>query len=197
MIPIVDVHHHIWRQDDLAWLKGPMQPRIFGPYEAIRRDYPIEEYLADLEGKGVARSVYVQTNWPKNRKLDEVVWVQAEAERSGWPHAIVSYLDLMLQDATSALKKQLAASPLLRGVPMQLYWHENELYRFQPRPDLMKEPMFRQNLRLLADHGLVFDLQIFTSQMRDGVALAADFSDVPMVLMHAGMLEDTSPTGRP
>ena len=32
---IVDAHHHIWRQMDLPWLMGPMQPRIFGPYEAI------------------------------------------------------------------------------------------------------------------------------------------------------------------
>ena len=44
MIPIVDAHHHIWRQADLPWLQGPMVPRIFGPYEPIRRDYPIEEY---------------------------------------------------------------------------------------------------------------------------------------------------------
>ena len=50
---IVDAHHHIWRQADLPWLIGPMQPRIFGPYEPIRRDYPIEEYLADLAGSGV------------------------------------------------------------------------------------------------------------------------------------------------
>jgi len=39
---LVDAHHHIWRQADLPWLSGPMQPRIFGPYEPIRRDYPIQ-----------------------------------------------------------------------------------------------------------------------------------------------------------
>ena len=50
MIPIVDAHHHIWRQADLPWLQGPMVPRIFGPYEPIRRDYPIEEFLADIAG---------------------------------------------------------------------------------------------------------------------------------------------------
>ena len=27
---IVDSHFHIWRQEDLPWLMGPMQPRIFG-----------------------------------------------------------------------------------------------------------------------------------------------------------------------
>ena len=49
MTGTVDAHHHIWRQIDLPWLMGPMQPRIFGPYEAIRRDYLIDEYLDDIK----------------------------------------------------------------------------------------------------------------------------------------------------
>ena len=67
MIPIIDAHHHIWRQADLPWLQGPMVPRIFGPYEPIRRDYPIAEYLADIEGSGVEKSVYVQSNWAQGQ----------------------------------------------------------------------------------------------------------------------------------
>ena len=63
MTAIVDAHHHIWRRADLPWLDGPMQPRIFGPYEPIRRDYPISEYLADIAGCDVTKSVYVQANW--------------------------------------------------------------------------------------------------------------------------------------
>ena len=47
---IIDAHHHIWRMADLHWLQGPEQPRIFGAYDAIRRDYLIEEYLDDLGG---------------------------------------------------------------------------------------------------------------------------------------------------
>ena len=75
MTAIIDAHHHIWRRADLPWLDGPMQPRIFGPYEAIRRDYPIGEYLADIAGCGVTRSVYVQANWAKDRFEDEVAYV--------------------------------------------------------------------------------------------------------------------------
>ena len=55
MTPIIDAHHHIWRRADLPWLDGPMQPRIFGPYEPIRRDYPISEYLSDIAGCDVVR----------------------------------------------------------------------------------------------------------------------------------------------
>ena len=61
---IIDAHHHIWRRRDLPWLMGPMRPRIFGPYEPIRRDYLVEDYLADATPCGVTHSVYVQANWP-------------------------------------------------------------------------------------------------------------------------------------
>ena len=116
-----------------------MQPRIFGPYEPIRRDYPIEEYLADLAGSGVTRSVYVQTNWAKDRFEDEAAWVQQTANEHGWPHAIVAYADFSVDDVRPQLDR-LARYPLVRGVRMQLHWHENPLYRFAARPDLCADP---------------------------------------------------------
>src|SRR5688572_12810668 len=135
MIPIVDAHHHIWRQDDLPWLKGPMVPRIFGPYEAIRRDYPIDEFLADIAGSGVEKSVYVQTNWAKTGAVEEVAWVQGIADAHGFPNAIVGYADLLDENVGETLAAQ-AKHPLMRGVRMQLHWHENAMYRFAPRPDV-------------------------------------------------------------
>ena len=44
----VDAHHHLWRKADLPWLSGPMLPRIFGEYEAILRDYLIDEFRQDM-----------------------------------------------------------------------------------------------------------------------------------------------------
>ena len=63
---IIDAHHHIWRQADLPWLLGPEQPRIFGPYKAIMRDYLIDDFLDDIKGSGIEKSVYVQANWAPN-----------------------------------------------------------------------------------------------------------------------------------
>lgn len=195
MIPIVDAHHHIWRQADLPWLQGPMVPRIFGPYEPIRRDYPIEEFLADIKGSGVDRSVYVQTNWAKNGAVNEVEWVQSIADDHGWPNAIVGYADLLDGNVGQTLERQ-ARFPLMRGIRMQLHWHENEMYRFAVRPDLMDDPVLRRNMRLVAEHGWSFDLQVFTDQMSDAARLAADNSDITFVLQHAGMPEDLSAAGR-
>jgi predicted TIM-barrel fold metal-dependent hydrolase len=195
MIPIIDAHHHIWRQADLPWLQGPMVARIFGPYEPIRRDYPIAEYLADIKSSNVVGSVYVQTNWAKERALDEAVWVQSVADREGWPHAIVGYADLLSDNAPQTLKA-LAEIPRIRGIRMQLHWHENPLYRFALAPDLMNDALFRKNFAHVAGNNLSFDLQVFTNQMKDAANLAAAFPGVTFVLQHAGMLEDKSTEGR-
>jgi predicted TIM-barrel fold metal-dependent hydrolase len=195
MIPIIDAHHHIWRQADLPWLQGPMVARIFGPYEPIRRDYPIAEYLADIKSSHVVGSVYVQTNWEKDKALEEAAWVQSVSDTEGWPHAIVGYADLLADSAPQTLKA-LAKIPRVRGIRMQLHWHENPLYRFATAPDVMNGALFRKNFAHVAGNNLSFDLQVFTSQMKDAANLAAAFPGVTFVLQHAGMLEDKSIEGR-
>lgn len=194
-IPIIDAHHHIWRQEDLPWLMGPMQPRIFGPYEAIRRDYAIEEYLNDIAGLNIARSIYVQTNWPPEAAVEETRWVQSVADGHGYPHAIVAYANLADPKLPDVLKAH-AEHANFRGVRQQLHWHDKALYRFAERPDIMNDEDWRGGFALVAEFGLVFELQVFTSQMADGARLARDFPDARIVLEHAGMLEDDSPAGR-
>ncbi|MET3892654.1 putative TIM-barrel fold metal-dependent hydrolase [Bosea sp. OAE506] len=194
MTGIVDSHFHIWRQADLPWLLGPMQPRIFGPYEPIRRDYPVAEYLADCRACGVTEAVYVQANWAPARHLDEVAFVTQASEETGFPIAIVAYADMLAEDVRPQLDA-LALNPRVRGVRMQLHWHANPLYRFASGPDLCRDPQLQENLGWLADYGFSFDLQVFAPQMPGAAELAAACPRVSFVLQHAGMLEDLSPEG--
>ncbi|WP_349644742.1 MULTISPECIES: amidohydrolase family protein [unclassified Bradyrhizobium] len=193
-IPTIDAHHHIWRLKDLTWLSGPQVPRIFGPYEAIRRDYPIDEFRADLAGCDVVKSVYVQTNWPPGGSYDEAAWVQSVHDATGWPQACVAHADLADPDC-AALLDRLAQLPTVRGIRQQLHWHANPQYRFAPHPGVMNDPAWRRGLAHLARHGFLFELQVFTSQMADGAALARAFPDITFVLLHAGMREDVSAEG--
>jgi predicted TIM-barrel fold metal-dependent hydrolase len=193
-IKAIDAHHHIWRLDDLAWLSGPPVPRIFGPYEPIRRDYTVDEFRRDLEGSHVVKSIYVQTNWPPGGELTEAQWVQSVADVSGWPHACVASADLADPNVGGLLDK-LRTLPSVRGVRQQLHWHENPQYRFAPRPDVMNDPAWRKGMTELANRNLIFELQVFAGQMRDGADLARAFPNVNFVLEHAGMLEDLSPAG--
>jgi predicted TIM-barrel fold metal-dependent hydrolase len=193
-LDIVDAHHHIWRKDDLPWLSGPMLPRIFGPYEPIRRDYPVSEFIADIAGSGVVKSVYVQANVAPDGAEREVAYVQQAADESGFPHGIVGYADLMADDVRPALDR-LKRYPLIRGIRMQIHWHAKETYRFAKRPDLADDPTFRRNFAALADYGLSFELQVFARQMASAARLAADFPKTIFVLQHCGMPEDLSDAG--
>ena len=192
---IVDSHFHVWRQSDLPWLTGPMQPRIFGPYEAIRRDYPVAEYRADIAGSGVEKSVYVQANWPVDQAVEEAAWIERLALETGWPHATVAYADMTVEDARPALDR-LARLPRVRGIRQQFHWHVNPLYRFAARPDLCDDATVRRNIARLADYPFAFDLQVFAGQMVTAADLAAACPRVTFVLQHAGMLEDLSAAGR-
>ncbi|MEV5503392.1 amidohydrolase family protein [Nonomuraea fuscirosea] len=184
---IVDAHHHIWRAADLPWLQGEMVPRIFGPYEPIRRDYPIAEYLAEAAPCGITSSVYVQTNWPLGRALDEVAWLRDVHAETGWPTAVVGSADLFDAGAADVLRRQAALTPLVRGTRLQLHWHERPEFRFAEAPDRMKDATFRRNLATLAELGWLFELQVFPAQMSDAADLAADFPEITFVLVHAGM----------
>ncbi len=184
---IVDAHHHIWRAADLPWLQGEMVPRIFGPYEPIRRDYPLAEYLAEAAPCGITSSVYVQTNWPLGRALDEVAWLRDVHAETGWPTAVVGSADLFDAGAADVLRRQAALTPLVRGTRLQLHWHERPEFRFAEAPDRMKDATFRRNLATLAELGWLFELQVFPAQMADAADLAGDFPEITFVLVHAGM----------
>ncbi|MGQ0566837.1 MAG: amidohydrolase family protein [Gemmobacter sp.] len=192
---MIDAHFHVWRQADLPWLTGPMQPRIFGPYEPIRRDYPMAEYLADIAGTGIAKAVYVQANWNPSQAEAEARFIEETALETGWPHATVAYADMGQPDARPALDR-LARFPRVRGIRQQFHWHDNPQYRFAARPDLCADPAVIANVARLADYGWAFDLQVFTAQMPHALHLVDACPRVTFVLQHAGMLEDTSDNGR-
>ena len=192
MKPIIDAHHHIWRQADLDWLRGEEQPRIFGPYRPIMRDYPLAEFIDDAAPLGITQSVYVPANWPNDRAFDEASWVQEEA--LGMIGGIVAFADFA-DPALAARLARLRGLPALRGIRQQLHWHATPLYRFAPRPDVSDDADWRRGFRLLGETGLIFELQVFADQADPAERLVQDFPDQPFVLEHAGMLQDRSASG--
>jgi predicted TIM-barrel fold metal-dependent hydrolase len=191
---IIDAHHHIWRLQQTPWLNGPPVPRIFGAYEPLRRDYAIEEYLAEAQPCGVTQSVFVQVNVAPRAEVEEVAWVQSVADRSRFPQAITAFADLTASDVGDTLDRAMAIGNV-RAIRQQIHWHEKPLYRFAARPDAMNDVAWRSGLHAVARRGLMFELQVFASQMANAAALAEAFGEVTFILLHAGMLEDRSAEG--
>lgn len=188
--PVIDTHHHIWLRKDVPWLAEPPIPRMFGDYFGIRRDYPVEEFMRDVMPEGVTKSVHVTANW--GRPLDETRWLQSVADKHGFPHGIVAQVDLADPDVEFALKAQ-KQFPNMRGVRQMLYWDGEPVRQSVPRPDYCNAPEFRRGFALLEKHGLHFELQVYAPQAAYAVELLKAFPNVPMILVHAGMLTDRTP----
>ena len=120
---MIDAHFHVSRQADLPWLAAPLQPRIFGPCDPIRRDCPMAEYLSDIEGLGIARAVYVQANRAADRAEDAARFIEDTARETGWPHATVAFADMTVPDVRPALDR-LARFPHVRGTRQPFHWHD-------------------------------------------------------------------------
>ncbi len=135
--PVIDTHHHIWLRKDVGWLADPPIPRMFGDYFGIRRDYPVEEWINDIVPQGVTKSVHVTAMWGPGRALDETRWLQAVADKHGFPHGIVCNVDLADRDAEAALKAQ-KQFPNLRGVRQMLYWDSDPVRQGASRAGLLQ-----------------------------------------------------------
>ncbi len=59
----------------------------------------------------------------------------------------------------------------------------------------MNDATWLAGLKEVGRRGLVFELQVFASQMKNSAKLARAFPEVTFVLLHAGMLEDRSNQG--
>ena len=190
--PVIDTHHHIWLRNDVGWLADPPIPRMFGDYFGIRRDYPVEEWINDIVPQGVAKSVHVTAMWGPGRALEETKWLQATADKHGFPHGIVCNVDLAAADADASLKAQ-RQFPNLRGVRQMLYWDSDPVRQGASRVDLCNNPDFRRGFALLEKHDLHFELQVFPAQAKHAVELIEAFPNVRMIVVHAGMLASRSP----
>lgn len=190
--PVIDTHHHIWLRKDVSWLADPPIPRMFGDYFGIRRDYPIEEFKADVTPAGVTKSVHVTANWGLDRALDETRWLQSVADTHGFPHGIVAQVDLADADIEATLKAH-KRFPNMRGVRQMLYWDPLPVRQSVPRPDYCNDADFRRGFALLEKYDLSFELQVYAPQAAYAVELVKAFPNVRMILVHAGMLTDRTP----
>jgi len=171
VIGIIDAHHHIWRQADLPWLVGPMQPRHLRPYEPIRRDYPVREYLDDLAGNGVVKSVYVQTNWAKERTRTRRPGCNAPPRKPGWPHAIVAYADFGVED----VRRSSTGSSATRWCVAYVCSCTGTRTRSIASPRALISARIRRFVatsRASPTTAGAFELQVFAPQMPDAANLA-------------------------
>ena len=179
---LVDSHHHLWdiTKQYYPWLTDRVRRVEYGDYSRIRRNYLLSDFRRDIGPLNVEKSVHVQAEHDPLDPVSESRWLQHIADETGsggFPHAIVAFVDLSLDDAPKILDGHQQYRNV-RGVRQMLHFGDASAF--------LNNPKWRRNLRELAGRGLSFDLQIRHSQMEDAAAIVGLNPDISFVLDHAG-----------
>jgi len=190
-LDVIDAHHHLCRLSSASypWLEGPRVVRYHGDDFPLRRDYLLDDYLADARaldelGARLLGSVHVENGAAD--PLGESRWIDEVIGKGPFPSVQVVKVDLASPNARERLTAH-ATLPSVRGVRDILNWHPDPVLTHRDRADLMTDPAWLDGFAALREFEFSFDLQVFPSQLRQAAALAADHGDVPLVLDHAGM----------
>lgn len=192
--PVVDAHHHLWDLHGAIrypWLHDPVNPERFtGDDGAIRTDYGVDEFLADVGAVPLVGSVHIDAGAVQS--VEEAEWLEGVHRERGLPTVVVASCDLADPDAPATLER-IAALESTRGIRHILNWHEDPNWTYVTDPDLMHRPAWRSAFARLAPLDLSFDLQVYPHQLLDAARLAADFPDTTIILNHTGMPENLEP----
>jgi L-fuconolactonase len=166
---ILDAHVHFWDPHARrhAWLdEHPALNGRFGP-----EDYDPGRH--DLGG-----AIFVQADCREDEALGEALWVAELAASDPRVRGIVAYSPVHLGARAAPAVAAMAAQPGVVGV--------RRLLQDEPVSFVRDDAALADGVRLLADHGLPFDLCVRHQQLRAAGALVAACPDVTFVLDHLG-----------
>jgi L-fuconolactonase len=156
----IDAHQHFWQLSkpfNYGWLDNPQ-------LAAIRRDFLPQDLKPHLTATGVERSIFVQTqhNVMENR------WVLDMAREHLWIAGVVGWVDLTSPDCQRQIET-FARDPKFVGV--------RHVVQDEPDDNFIVRDDVVNNLRVLGQHGLPFDLLFY-------VKLGRRLPDLRMVIDH-------------
>lgn len=164
----IDAHQHFWQLDrfDYRWLDAPnLAP--------IRRSFLPEDLKPELDAAGIDRCIFVQTQ----HNTEENRWVLDLAAAHPFIAGVVGWVDL----ASPACEEQVLAlkdQPKFVGV--------RHVTQDEPDDDFIVRADVLRGLKVLAKHGVPFDLLFYVKHLRHAVTLAKMLPDLPMVIDHLG-----------
>ena len=192
---IIDAHHHLWdlRACHYPWLMARGVTRFFGDPTPIQKDYLVADFRDDAADYELAASVHVQVGVAPGDELKETAWLQQTGDDAGLPSAIVAFCELDSAEAPQQLAAQLKFSRL-RGV-RQIIGRSAEEDAVTDSGSLIDDPVWRENLVLLGELGLSFDLQLTPGQLPRVAEVLAEAPDTDVALCHCGSPWDQTEAG--
>ena len=176
----VDAHVHFYDMQHPELYYAHWQPDVVHPSlgtlprKLAERNWLAEDFIELTRDSNVTKAVHVQAAIGSKDPVKETEWLQAAAERTGFPQAIVGYADLRDPEVEATLERH-CEHPNMRGIRDFSYG------------DYLVEPEFHRGYALLDKYGLIASIAAQWQDMENLVALAAKFPNIPIVIDHAGI----------
>ena len=178
--PYVETHLHLWNFDDERLFYGWLEPGA--PHPVLSQDelaqlngssYLIEDFVDDAAGSGCLAAVHVQAAVGIPDPVDETAWLQATADRTGWPQAIIAHADLADSGLPAVLDRH-GEFPLFRGI------------RDFGRPGYLEDPAWRAGFAELGRRGLIASVDCTPTTMPQVESVLREVPGTRAVIDHMG-----------
>ena len=184
-IPFIDTHFHLHdlKHADLhySWLEWDAVHGFLGNIDAIKPiHYWIEDYIAEIRFSNVPKAIHVQAALGIKDPVDETKWLQAFADKTGYPHGIIAECHLQDADAADVLERH-AAYANVRGI------------RDFGRGDYLVDPLWQAGFKLLARHNFVYCLDTRFPLFPQVKKLAVLAPDTMICVDHCGIPMERTP----
>ncbi len=167
---MLDTHLHLWDPARLpySWLAG---------IPLLNRAYTVEDYIAASNGTAVTKAIFMECDVAEPHQLEEARLAQQLADERPFIVGLVASCRPEYENFRRHLEA-IAALPKARGVRRILH----------TQPDaLSQSELFANNIRLLAEFALTFDLCILARQLPAAIALVKRCPEVTFILDHCGV----------
>jgi Predicted metal-dependent hydrolase of the TIM-barrel fold len=162
---IIDSHQHFWQvgRFDYPWMSAEVA--------TLYRDFLPEALEPLLNDCGVRRTVLVQAS----NSLEETRWLLELADRHRFIAGVVGWVDL----TSPQVEEQIVAfttHPKFKGV--------RHLVESEPADGWLARPSVLGGLKVLAAHGVAYDLLVHTRHLKYVLTVAEHCPDLRLVVDH-------------
>ena len=182
-LEFVDSHVHFYDMQHPELVYGHWQPGVPHPtlgeqiQRLAERNYLAEDYIAETRNANVTKAIHVQAAIGSPDPVTETAWLQAAADRTGFPHAIVAHADLRDPGVEAVLERH-CESANMRGI------------RDFSHGDYLVASDFHRGFALLEKYNLVSSIAVGWQDMGKLRDLANTFPNITIVVDHTGLPEE-------
>ncbi len=197
-ITLIDAHHHLWNLDThhYPWLKNYDPDSFLGDYTSLMQNYLPEDYAQDSSGHKILATVHCEADHDYSDEVAETRWVHQQAERYGFPNAVVPHIWFHQDNSEEILLGHLKF-PLVRGIRSKPVTapSPDQVARVQGVSGSMQDDKWLSGFSLLEKYHLSWDLRVPFWHLEEAAEVAKAFPDTRIVLNHMGFPWDRSENG--